>query len=561
MPENLAKANPKNYFKYSSCATCFQTPCERLRYGGVYSGKFIILHSREYSFTNCPFAVESVDEIERIFDNIQLHDFAYEIDKIISLMSVSEQIHWNIGQFVTGYSDWAGHLEFVRRLWEERIIIILRIPYFYQQDLKVRRWIHALEGGIDLSHKLMDKDDLSKPAVTDAIIKDNDDNISLENPNWQHTDDTKKKNSPDIAMAEDKILLSVDTKGIADGNQVSFDVIDVSVNPEKKIDSLSGNVQANSANVSWTVIDPVIATEKPFEFLAWGNGKRSGRCKIKFEDIYGFPQPVSGELTLQEAQEISLKISEDFEGGSYSAIVGNFDGQGISWGIMQWNFGQGTLPDIMNKMIDKDNDQFKNCFPNQDDYNKMVDVVENYDNKNQMAWASSIQNKVGAHYVIESKWKNIFNSIANVLDFQQIQNDEAISSNHKKTERKIEWLRKQLPKLYKKITLRTYACLFDLSNQQGSISSAVLSDLENAWAQTPPTKQYESIKLLAYNTGLSSSGKGGIYRSDCISRRLGILDGKTIAVSIDKSKGIVTASQRSNKQFNLLSPNKLIKDF
>ncbi len=231
MAENLVKLTPKTYFKFSACATCFQTPCERLLYGGVYPGKFIILHSHEYSFTNCQFAAASIDEVDQLLSRLQVHNFVYEIGKVISLMSPAEQIHWNMDQFVTGYSDWAGYMEFIRRLWEERIIIILRIPYFYQQDLTVRRWLHALEGGVELIHKI-EKDDLSGKAATDALI-DNGSTTSSDKPEDTDKEDEKIGNivlklaiDPDAPESQDdKFLLESDDKSYSSQKTVKDDQI------------------------------------------------------------------------------------------------------------------------------------------------------------------------------------------------------------------------------------------------------------------------------------------------------------------------------------------------
>src|SRR5271157_451697 len=49
--------------------------------------------------------------------------------------------------------------------------------------------------------------------------------------------------------------------------------------------------------------------------------------------------------------ELCLKVSGGFESGkgpSYTSLTGNFDGQGMSAGILQWNAGQGTLQALVN---------------------------------------------------------------------------------------------------------------------------------------------------------------------------------------------------------------------
>ena len=51
--------------------------------------------------------------------------------------------------------------------------------------------------------------------------------------------------------------------------------------------------------------------------------------------------------------ELCLHVSGGFENGqgaSYTSITGNFDGQGISCGILQWNAGQNTLQALINNI-------------------------------------------------------------------------------------------------------------------------------------------------------------------------------------------------------------------
>jgi hypothetical protein len=173
----------------------------------------------------------SIDEVDQLLSKLQVSDFAYEIGKVISLMSPSEQIHWNIDHFATGYSDWAGYLEFIQHLWEERIIIVLRIPYFYQQDLKVRRWLHALEGGVELIHKI-EKDDLSGKAATDALI-DSGSTTSSVKPDDPDKEDEKIGNivlklaiDPDAPESQDdKFILESDDKSYSSQKTVKDDQI------------------------------------------------------------------------------------------------------------------------------------------------------------------------------------------------------------------------------------------------------------------------------------------------------------------------------------------------
>jgi hypothetical protein len=58
-------------------------------------------------------------------------------------------------------------------------------------------------------------------------------------------------------------------------------------------------------------------------------------------------------LADKDLLELCVKVSGGFENGSgasYTSLTGNFDGQGLSVGILQWNAGQGTLQILLQKI-------------------------------------------------------------------------------------------------------------------------------------------------------------------------------------------------------------------
>lgn len=50
-------------------------------------------------------------------------------------------------------------------------------------------------------------------------------------------------------------------------------------------------------------------------------------------------------------EDIALEITAQFEGAGWGGVAGNFDGQGISAGVLQWNFGQGTLQKLLGHYV------------------------------------------------------------------------------------------------------------------------------------------------------------------------------------------------------------------
>lgn len=52
-----------------------------------------------------------------------------------------------------------------------------------------------------------------------------------------------------------------------------------------------------------------------------------------------------------------LRLTGAFEGGA-GALAGNFDGQIVSWGPLQWNLGQGTLEPVLSRIYQADPGRF-----------------------------------------------------------------------------------------------------------------------------------------------------------------------------------------------------------
>jgi hypothetical protein len=66
----------------------------------------------------------------------------------------------------------------------------------------------------------------------------------------------------------------------------------------------------------------------------------------------------------QTTLELCLQVSGSFENGdpAYDAITGNFDGMGMSVGILQWNAGTGSLVTLIQKMIGYSSTETVNAF-------------------------------------------------------------------------------------------------------------------------------------------------------------------------------------------------------
>ena len=180
--------------------------------------------------------------------------------------------------------------------------------------------------------------------------------------------------------------------------------------------------------------------------------------------------PAPQYVSLSDAQEIALKITTYFEGGismNYQALADDSDGQGTSFGLIQWNFGQNTLGPLLKKMLDAYPTAFRGCFGDDADYDTLKKALTDGNQAGQFKWARDLLKNN------RSAWKSAFRKIGSIGAFDQIQREQAIAKYHPSAERAIKSLRAISPTLFAKVELRSYAAIFDLCVQQGSIDKAM----------------------------------------------------------------------------------------
>jgi hypothetical protein len=120
-----------------------------------------------------------------------------------------------------------------------------------------------------------------------------------------------------------------------------------------------------------------------------------------------------------------VDLTGSFETGAkapwcYGVTAGNFDGAGLSYGVLQWNFGSGTLQPIMKTMFAKHKDVMKMIFKNTDDYNTFYNVIMKMNKKQQIDWGNSISSGTTKRGVIEP-WKTYFRELGRTEEMQAIQ--------------------------------------------------------------------------------------------------------------------------------------------
>ncbi len=244
-------------------------------------------------------------------------------------------------------------------------------------------------------------------------------------------------------------------------------------------------------------------------------------------------------IPLPKAQFIALSITSGFEGGkpmNYKAVAGNFDGMGISYGLIQWNAGSGTLGPLLSKMKDADPVSFKNSFPASGNYDQFINAL-NGGNASLMSWALSFQSSTAG-------WKIFFEKLGDAPTFQQIQVEVASAQRHALVIPMVNFLRGLSPDLMNTVKLQTYCAFFDLAVQQQTLDSARTAIIERV-AREHPATQEALVRIAVEERALTAQHQ---WVSDCMSRRVGILQHQTYTYT---ANGITQS--RDNRNYQLLA--------
>ncbi|MCX7057959.1 MAG: hypothetical protein NTZ79_12430 [Proteobacteria bacterium] len=263
--------------------------------------------------------------------------------------------------------------------------------------------------------------------------------------------------------------------------------------------------------------------------LAGPLGTRSGVFADVPDIFYGNPNdecvwnaipaaaPEAIVIALATAQEMALTLTTGYEGEggkamNYQSLGDNFDGQGMSFGLIQWNFGQNTLGPLLLKMLNADATAFE-------------------------ASAAAIKTNRLA-------WQSAFRAVGANDTFNRIQREQAAGQYHPIVVNSVESLRGISPDLLKTIEFRSYAALFDTAVQQNGTVAAAAA-IKARVTKEKPTTQIELLKIAVTERARKANDR---WVADCMSRRLGLLAGEAVKATEHE----ITAT-RNNPGFSLIA--------
>lgn len=213
-----------------------------------------------------------------------------------------------------------------------------------------------------------------------------------------------------------------------------------------------------------------------------------------------------------------LALTGAFETGKgipdcFAGVSGDFDGQGISFGVLQWNFGQESLQPLLKEMIKRYPKVIKGAF--QENYDTVVAAI-NSDKDELMTFSRSIQHPV-KHYLYEP-WKGMFKALGRTEEFQGVQVKYA-SALYKSG--------LKLCREYGLWSARAAALMFDIKVQNGSISELVKARIlsEFQGIRTDQTREKIETQKMCIIANLRAEAAKKEWIEDVRARKLCIANG------------------------------------
>jgi hypothetical protein len=200
----------------------------------------------------------------------------------------------------------------------------------------------------------------------------------------------------------------------------------------------------------------------------------------------------------------------------YTITAGNFDGAGLSFGVLQWNLGQGTLQELLKEIS---SEVLQECFGNL--YPELINMLGKKRNE-QIQWGNSIS--LPNKRKIKMEWAKSFEKLGLKKECQDIQ--------VKLFSRKYLVNAKEMFNLCGLTTERGLALMVDIAVQNGSLGKAknkILSGVNNF------TDEVEKMIFIANERAIVCNKQ---WISDVRSRKLTIAKGEGIVhgIKIDMEK-------------------------
>jgi hypothetical protein len=256
--------------------------------------------------------------------------------------------------------------------------------------------------------------------------------------------------------------------------------------------------------------------------------------------LMGDQAPAASPLSDKGLDFRCLALTGTFETGTsdpecFCGLSGDFDKQGLSFGVLQWNLGQGSLQPLLRDMITKHEDITKSVFGDHFDVLKEVMNLSNdgAGREDALDFARSIQHPVTCR--VYEPWRGYAKSLGRTQEFQAIQLRHAQDAYNKALALCAE---------YGLWSERAVALMFDIVTQNGSIRSVTRAQIMGDIGALPDGLEEgeREVRMLTIVANRRAEASNSRWIDDvrrrklCIARGEGVVHG--IKYDLDGQFGI-----------------------
>jgi hypothetical protein len=232
----------------------------------------------------------------------------------------------------------------------------------------------------------------------------------------------------------------------------------------------------------------------------------------------GRQPPGEAELAKSPLTQRCMALTGTFETSigapdCYCGLVGNFDKQGISFGVLQWNLGQGTLQPMLSDMITAHGSVAATVFQ---DHLPAVVAMLAMPRPQQLQWAQSVQDV--RRFTLFEPWNGMFKTLGRTPEFQAIQ------------VRYAEGLRQTAVTMCRSFGLgseRALALMFDICVQNGAINrttaATIRADFNTLAPADDSATEVAKMRIVANRRAEAASAR---FVEDVRVRKLTIANGE-----------------------------------
>jgi peptidoglycan hydrolase-like protein with peptidoglycan-binding domain len=217
--------------------------------------------------------------------------------------------------------------------------------------------------------------------------------------------------------------------------------------------------------------------------------------------------------------ERALQATASFEGTGFTQVVGNFDGAGVTWGIVGFTLVNGELGAVLATINQRYPDLIAKAFGH--DADTVVSITGAATTKaDKIAWADSISRGPNKYSVAEP-WRTYFSDLGSYREVQKIQVDRARDVYWGTAVRDVNALG-----LGEELD---YSLLFDVAVQNGGMRSK--NRVANAQAAFKAQKPRSAKQKRSIIAQVVADTIGSRYKQDVLSRKMTIATGTGVVHS------------------------------